>query len=111
MPDLLPHSGSHHTRITEPFTNAGAGGPPAERAARDGLDNRPARDFSLDGFDQTVRLVNAVCDIARREDHHPQVMFDFKHIPVEFWPHTAGGVTRHDFICAKQLNTWMENNT
>ena len=72
---------------------------------------RLARDFSLDGFDQTVRLVNAVCDIARREDHHPQVMFDFKHIRVEFWTHTAGGVTRNDFICAKQLNTWMENNT
>ena len=72
---------------------------------------RLTRDFSLDGFDQTVRLVNAVCDIARREDHHPQVMFDFKHIRVEFWTHTAGGVTRNDFICAKQLNTWMENNT
>ena len=72
---------------------------------------RLTRNFSLDGFDQTVRLVNAVCDIARREDHHPQVMFDFKHIRVEFWTHTAGGVTRNDFICAKQLNTWMENNT
>lgn len=73
--------------------------------------SRLRRDFSLDGFDQTVRLVNAVCDIARREDHHPQVMFDFKHIRVEYWTHTAGGVTRNDFICAKQLNTWMENYT
>jgi 4a-hydroxytetrahydrobiopterin dehydratase len=72
---------------------------------------RLTRDFSLDGFDQTVRLVNALCDIARREDHHPHVMFDFKHIRVEFWTHTADGVTRNDFICAKQLNTWMENNT
>lgn len=72
---------------------------------------RLTRDFSLDGFDQIVRLVNAVCDISRREDHHPQVMFGFKHIRVEYWTHTAGGVTRNDFICAKQINTWMETNT
>ena len=38
-------------------------------------------------------------------------MFGFKHIQVDFWTHTAGGVTRNDFICALKLNTWMENNT
>ena len=111
MPAPAPLSDSHCTRRPPILTESGRRMLLADVPGWVVVDNRLVRDFSLDGFDQTVRLVNAVCDIARREDHHPEVMFGFKHIRVEFRTHTAGGVTRNDFICAKQLNTWMENNT
>ena len=74
-------------------------------------EDRLVRDFLCEGFDQTVRMVNAVCDIARREDHHPRITFVYKQVRVEYWTHTAGGVTMNDFICAKHINLWMEKNT
>ena len=73
--------------------------------------DRLVRDFLCEGFDQTVRMVNAVCDIARREDHHPRITFVYKQVRVEYWTHTAGGVTMNDFICAKHINLWMEKDT
>ena len=40
--------------------------------------------------------------IAHREDHHPDLDVGYDHCAVAWSTHSAGGLTRNDFICAAQ---------
>jgi 4a-hydroxytetrahydrobiopterin dehydratase len=61
--------------------------------------------FRFADYHQTMAFVNAVAWIAQREDHHPDIAFGYDRCTVRFATHSAGGVTRNDFICAARLDS------
>lgn len=69
------------------------------------------RRFSFDDFDEALAFVNAVAWIARREDHHPEVVFGWGHATVRFWSHAAGGLTENDVICAAKIDRLVRDGT
>ena len=42
--------------------------------------------------------------IADAEDHHPHMAVDYGRCALRFNTHSAGGVTRNDFICAAKID-------
>lgn len=62
------------------------------------------RTFQFADFRLTMAFVNAVAGVADAEDHHPHLAVDYGRCLVRFNTHSAGGVTRNDFICAAKIN-------
>jgi 4a-hydroxytetrahydrobiopterin dehydratase len=62
------------------------------------------RTFTFDDFHRTMAFANTVAAIADSEDHHPQMVVDYGRCIVRFNTHSAGGLTRNDFICAAKID-------
>jgi 4a-hydroxytetrahydrobiopterin dehydratase len=45
-----------------------------------------------------------VAAIANAEDHHPLMVLEYGRCTVRFNTHSAGGITRNDFICAAKID-------
>lgn len=60
--------------------------------------------FRFKQFQDTVAFVNAVAWIAQRQDHHPDLAVSYGHCKVSWSTHSAGGLTRNDFICAARVD-------
>ena len=61
--------------------------------------------FSFANFDATMTFVNAVADIARSQNHHPELTVSYARCGVTLSTHDAGGLTRNDFICAARTES------
>lgn len=59
--------------------------------------------FQFKDFHQTMRFVNAVADIANRQNHHPDLAVSYNTCGVKFSTHSAKGLTESDFICAAKV--------
>jgi 4a-hydroxytetrahydrobiopterin dehydratase len=62
------------------------------------------RTFQLTDFRLTMAFVNAVAGVADAEDHHPHLAVDYGRCLVRWSTHSAGGITRNDFICAARID-------
>ena len=77
-----------------------AAGAPSWQARGDAIE----RNFKFDDFRLTMAFVNAVAGVADAEDHHPHLAVDYGRCLVRFNTHSAGGLTRNDFICAAKID-------
>ena len=59
------------------------------------------RRFRFPEFEATMRFVNALADVARRHDHHPDMKVGYNYCEVLFTTHDAGGLTSLDATCAR----------
>jgi 4a-hydroxytetrahydrobiopterin dehydratase len=59
--------------------------------------------FSLGSYAETIAFVNAVAEIAQREDHHPDRLVGYDKCRVAYHIHSVGGVSKNDFICAAKI--------
>jgi 4a-hydroxytetrahydrobiopterin dehydratase len=73
---------------------------PAWRADDQALE----RTFQFADFRLTMAFVNAVAGVADAEDHHPHLAVDYGRCMVRWSTHSAGGITRNDFICAARID-------
>jgi 4a-hydroxytetrahydrobiopterin dehydratase len=71
-------------------------------------DGAIARRFTFADFHHTIAFVNAVAWIAHREDHHPDLDVGYDHCAVTWSTHSAGGLTRNDFICAARVEALVD---
>ena len=62
------------------------------------------RTFGFADFHRTMAFANRVAAIANGEDHHPQMVLEYGRCTVRFNTHSAGGITRNDFICAARID-------
>ena len=42
--------------------------------------------------------------VVHREDHHPDLLVQYNRCGVAFNTHSAGGITRNDFVCAAKAD-------
>ncbi len=54
------------------------------------------REFTFRNFAEALAFVNKVGTIAESADHHPLMTVTWGKVHVEWWSHSAGGVTRND---------------
>ena len=65
---------------------------------------RLCREFGFDDYDETIAFVNALAWMVRHQDHHPELTVTYRACAVAYDTHSAGGITRNDFICAARAN-------
>jgi 4a-hydroxytetrahydrobiopterin dehydratase len=66
------------------------------------------REFRFADYHHTMAFVNAVADIAHREDHHPEMVVGYDRCTVRYSTHSVnqgrGGISHNDFICAAKID-------
>ena len=55
-------------------------------------------------FGEAMEFVNAMAEIADREDHHPDFSVHFNRVDITIWTHAIGGLSENDFILAAKID-------
>ena len=66
----------------------------------DGADIAIEKTYPFDNFLRTMAFVNAVAYVAEQQDHHPELLVNYRSCSVRFRTHDVQGVSRADFECA-----------
>ena len=67
------------------------------------VDSRLEEDFSFRDFNETMRFVNRVAQIAQEEDHHPDIEISYNKVHLTLSTHKIGGLSRNDFVVAAKI--------
>ena len=60
--------------------------------------------FAFKAWLETVAFVDALAWVCHVEDHHPELLVSFDRCTIRFSTHSAGGISRNDFICAAKAD-------
>ena len=64
--------------------------------------------FRFPDYYRTLAFVNALAQVAHREDHHPDLSVHYDRCVVRYSTHDAGGVSENDFICAAKADALLD---
>ena len=56
-------------------------------------------------FMEGIDFVHQVAELAEENNHHPDIMIQYKRISVRYWTHTTSGVTLADVQMAQKVDT------
>ena len=62
------------------------------------------RDFEFRNFQEAFAFLSRVALLAEANSHHPDIHNSWNRVTLRFYTHTAGGLTRNDFIMAAKIN-------
>jgi 4a-hydroxytetrahydrobiopterin dehydratase len=62
------------------------------------------REFKFRNFNESFGFLTRVALLAEAEGHHPDIHNSWNRVTLEFWTHTAEGLTRNDFIMASKID-------
>ena len=55
-------------------------------------------------FMEGIAFVGKVAEAAEANNHHPDIIINYKRITIRYWTHTASGVTLADLQMAQEIN-------
>src|SRR5256885_12728646 len=61
------------------------------------------REYRYKDFDRAYRAITHVARIAKALDHHPDLALGWGYLKISLTTHSAGGLTRLDFIAAERM--------
>jgi len=67
-------------------------------------DHHLEKEYRFKDFREALGFVNRVGEVAERENHHPDIFLAWGRVKVTLWTHSAGGLTRNDFILAAKTD-------
>ena len=59
-------------------------------------------------FMEGINFVCKVAEAAEIENHHPDIIINYKRITVRYWTHSASGVTLADLQMAQKIDPLFE---
>jgi 4a-hydroxytetrahydrobiopterin dehydratase len=62
------------------------------------------RTFTFPDFQQALRFVNRVGEVAEAQGHHPDILLAWGKAEVTLWTHKIDGLTESDFIMAAKID-------
>jgi 4a-hydroxytetrahydrobiopterin dehydratase len=62
------------------------------------------KSFEFKGYQEVIKFVNKVADLAEEEGHHPVMHVFFSAVGVELWTHAILGLSENDFILAAKID-------
>ena len=60
--------------------------------------------FSFKNFSQGVKFINAIAEVAEKENHHPDVNLSYKSVKITLFTHKIKGLSESDFIMADKID-------
>ena len=62
--------------------------------------NKLSKTFKFDSFDDSIDFVNKVARIAKKQNHHPDIVIKFDKVNISITDHEKGGVSEkcHKFV-------------
>ncbi len=69
-----------------------------------------SRDYSCYDFRHSMRILNAIAEIADRQGHHPDFALTvYRKLRISFTTHATNGLTMNDFTMAKLIDKIFED--
>jgi len=68
-----------------------------------------SRLFEFKDFDQAMDFTMKVADVARQENHHPEICINYNKVLIQLSTHKVGGLTRKDFKVASRIDSIITN--
>lgn len=65
--------------------------------------------FRFTNFQETMRFVQAIAEIAEAHDHHPEMVVGYDYCKLEYITHDVNGLTERDFISAATVDTYARD--
>jgi 4a-hydroxytetrahydrobiopterin dehydratase len=62
------------------------------------------KSWKLPSFDAAVARFNQIAQLAKEQDHHPEVLSSYTHLQVRVWTHDVSGLTDKDFKLAHSID-------
>ena len=59
-------------------------------------------------YQNGLENVYKVGQLAEKLDHHPEIQLSYNELIIEFWTHSAGGVTQKDIDAARAVNGLLQ---
>ncbi len=69
-----------------------------------GQPNKITREFKFETYQAALTFVNQVAKLAEATSHHPDIVFKWGSVQVEYWTHNANGLTMMDFEAAGKID-------
>lgn len=63
-----------------------------------------SRKFTFESFREAIKFVSLVAGLAEEEDHHPDILINYKRVTFTLTTHAIGGLSENDFILAAKIN-------
>jgi 4a-hydroxytetrahydrobiopterin dehydratase len=63
------------------------------------------KSYPFKDFTSGLKFVQAVAEIAEKEQHHPDICLHYKNVEVELTTHAIGGLSENDFIMAAKIDS------
>jgi 4a-hydroxytetrahydrobiopterin dehydratase len=58
------------------------------------------KEYKFKDYDESTAFCNAVADIAKEQNHHPDILLTYNTVKVTIWTHKINGLTESDFVFA-----------
>ncbi len=66
---------------------------------------RIRKDWEVKDFGAGMEFFGRVAELAEAEGHHPDLHLEgYRHIRIELWTHSVGGLSENDFILAAKID-------
>jgi 4a-hydroxytetrahydrobiopterin dehydratase len=67
--------------------------------------NRIRKDCEVKDFQAGIEFFRRVAELAETEGHHPDLHLEgYRHVWIELWTHSIGGLSENDFILAAKID-------
>jgi 4a-hydroxytetrahydrobiopterin dehydratase len=66
--------------------------------------NAIKKEWQFKDFNEAMVFINRVADLAREQDHHPELFNVYNKVSLRFSTHDAGGLTNRDFKMATAVD-------
>lgn len=60
--------------------------------------------WTLPSFEAAVDFFNHIAQLAKDQDHHPEIWSSYTQLRVRLWTHDAAGLTTQDFTLAQAID-------
>ncbi len=68
-----------------------------------------SRKLKLNDFMAAMRIINAVAELAEREQHHPDLhLTAYRQLRIDLTTHAIGGISENDFILAAKIDMLLK---
>jgi len=69
------------------------------------------RQFRFKSFEEAMKFVNKVAEMAEEEGHHPDIHISWNQVRLVLTTHKIGGLSRNDFILAAKIDQLLSNQS
>jgi 4a-hydroxytetrahydrobiopterin dehydratase len=68
------------------------------------IGNKIQKVYRFKNFNESMKFVNKVADLAEEEGHHPDISISWNKVTLTLTTHVIGGLSENDFILAAKID-------
>ena len=66
--------------------------------------------YTLKSFKAAMEFTNKIAQLSETENHHPDILIEYKKVTITLTTHAVNGLSENDFILAAKIDELKNNN-